>query len=102
MKIRAIHPQFRGKGFTTRQMLNAPDGAIYVWPTYDLTYPRMLARYLKRNDLLVYSPSILDEKGLWLRGYNCPLVIDHACDPNHNEYQTIIEYQDWYNEKDSY
>lgn len=96
MRVREIHPQFRGKGFTTRQMINAPEGAVYVWPTYSLTYPRMLARQLKRQDLLIYSPSILGEGGLWLRGYRRALILDHACEPDHDEYQVIIDYEEWY------
>jgi hypothetical protein len=63
----------RGTGRTTRQMLDAPKGALYVWCNKHLDYPRALARHLGRADLVVVSPSY--ER----RGYSSALVIlDHA------------------------
>lgn len=96
MKVRDIHPEFRGRGYTTRQMINSPKDAIYVWVNSRLNYPKDLAKKLNRFDLDIRSPMVLEQGGIWLRGHNKPLVIDHACDPNHDEYQTIIDYQDWW------
>lgn len=95
MRVREIHPHFRGKGFTTKQMLHAPKNAVYVWCTGDLSYPKDLAKFLHREDLEIRGPSILGNGGLWLRGRNRDLVVDHACDPDHDEYQVIIEFQEY-------
>jgi hypothetical protein len=62
---------------TTRQMLAAPQGAIYVWPTNSLSYPLALSRHLKRYDLVVEGPIWLTKQA-W-RGSNISLVLDHAC-----------------------
>lgn len=59
---------------TTRKMLMAPRGAIYIWPSRDLFYPRMLAKKLGRSDLEFHGPSFSarDLEGRQISG----LVID--------------------------
>ena len=96
MRVREIHPDFRGRGYTTRQMQSAPEGALFVWCNYDLTYPKMLARYLNRKDLIIKGPDIFNDGAIWLKGHNKPLILDHACELDHDEYQDYIEYLDWY------
>lgn len=70
----------RGTGITTRSILNAPDGAVYVWCNSDTWYPKTLAADLGRKDLKIVSQGFLDnERNYW----NCrskELVIDHACE----------------------
>lgn len=66
----------RQTGRTTRQMVNAPEGAVYVWVSADLDYPRHLAHRLGRDDL-----RIVDSK--WLAREDATasttyVVIDHA------------------------
>lgn len=67
----------RGNGSTTKQMLSAPTGAIFVWCNGHLDYPTHLARLLSRGDLEVVSPDRLTDRrweGLRLTG----IVVDHA------------------------
>ena len=52
----------RGTGFTSRQMENAPDGAVFVWCNGHLDYPKRLAEHLGRKDLRIESiPSLVGE-----------------------------------------
>ena len=69
--------EIRGDGFTKRQMLGAPTGAIYVWCNGALNYPSSLARFLHRTDLKIVSPQwVLDcnWRGMEVSG----VVLDHA------------------------
>jgi len=64
-------------GITTRQMQQAPIGAIYVWVNNHLDYPRSLARDLGRSDLKIMSPNAVRlEKIRGKRG--AAVVVDHA------------------------
>lgn len=66
----------RGTGRTSRQMLEAPIGAAFLWVHDQLHYPRELARHLGRTDLRIVGPSWLQNG--W-RGLRLPaLVVDHA------------------------
>ena len=42
----------RQTGRTTQQMLDAPVGAVFVWCNSALTYPKILAHGLQRDDLV--------------------------------------------------
>lgn len=69
----------RGTGRTSRQMVEAPLGAVYVWCNAFRQYPCELARHLGRDDLEIVTPLWLaaaSSRGRWLTG----LVIDHALD----------------------
>lgn len=66
---------YRGTGRTVEAIKNAPSGAIYVWPTEDLAYPRGLCQSLERGDIRVVSLSTAPT----LRGLSKPIVYDHAC-----------------------
>jgi len=67
----------RGDGATTRQMLAAPKGAIFVWVHGDLSYPRQLARKHGREDLEIVAPSFF-EGDRWMGRTFSGIVIDHA------------------------
>lgn len=72
----------RGSGRTSKQMKDAPEGAAYVWPNGDLTYPIQLAKSLGREDLGIVQPAWLTRTGLLeverkYRGLD--IVLDHAC-----------------------
>jgi len=67
----------RQSGITTRQMKEAPRGAIYVWPNNILTYPAMLAKRIGRDDLKICSPSGFTIERV-LRDRIEDYVIDHA------------------------
>ncbi len=70
----------RGNGETTRQMLNAPHGAVFVWCNGRTAYPEQLARILGRVDLQVVPLSWLTCYDYW-RGRRFPgVVIDHAAE----------------------
>lgn len=62
-------------GTTTRQMLQAPVGAIYVWCNGNLHYPRGLAKHLGRDDLQVVPSSWLMPSCIATHGV---VVVDHA------------------------
>lgn len=74
------HDRYRGTGRTTRQMKEAPKGALFIWCTSnDTLYPRALARDLDREDLVIIRlprfASEIDQH----RGRRYPAVIvDHA------------------------
>jgi hypothetical protein len=67
----------RQPGQTTRQMQEAPQGAVFLWPVGRSTdYAKALARHLSRTDLRIIGPSDIEN----LRGTTAPaLIIDHAC-----------------------
>lgn len=66
----------RGTGRTTYQMTHAPEGSVFVWIAVDLSYPKRLAKDIKREDLQIVGPQWLENgwRGRELKG----LVIDHA------------------------
>ena len=76
-RLRARTPDpLRGTGRTSRQMQEAPRGAMFVWCNFGLDYPMWLARKLGREDLMIVSPDALLQD--WLRGKSGPvIVIDH-------------------------
>jgi hypothetical protein len=69
----------RNSQHTTKQMLAAPIGAVYVWCNDRLHYPKSLAETLGRTDLEIKPLS-------WLRHDNLAgrklsgIVLDHACE----------------------
>ena len=63
-------------GTTSRQMLNAPKDAVFVWLSDDLAYPLKLAKELGRNDLDVRPKGWLCSRNV--RGLTRHIVIDHA------------------------
>lgn len=65
----------RRTGITTAQMQKAPAGAVFIWVTGSLSYPKALAAALGRTDLRIESPEWLERSfGLRVPG----LIIDHA------------------------
>lgn len=68
----------RGSGKTTEQMQSAPEGAVYIWLSDNLWYPRDLAKRLRRSDLKIKGISVLD--GCELRGMRVPIIVDHAAE----------------------
>lgn len=75
--------RLRQSGQTSKQMLDAPAGAVYIWhQPINMEYPRALARTLGRGDLHIISPNDLKIGGT-LAGRPLPgLVLDHAADLN--------------------
>jgi hypothetical protein len=67
---------YRGTGRTTRAMLAAKQGAIYIWCNDRLNYPKDLTKKHGRGDLKVVGPSWLTDNA-W-RGLKLPeIVLDH-------------------------
>lgn len=64
-------------GRTTRQMLDAPLGAVFVWCNSSLLYPKMLARRLQRDDIDVVRLSWLRFESVAGRTFTS-VVVDHA------------------------
>lgn len=65
----------RGTGLTSRQMQEAPKGAIFIWCNAEVRYAERLARYLGRDDLIIVSPGRFEDVA---RGRRIPVVMDHA------------------------
>ena len=85
----------RGTGVTTNQMLHAPEGAVYVWVTGSLHYPKHLAHSLGRNDLEIVAPSWLSWDRWRGRRFSA-IVVDHAARLTEDQYvavETIRAYQ---------
>ena len=68
----------RQTGVTTRQMMEAPQGAIYVWPNSHLDYPRRLARHLDRLDLKIVSAGSVRFETV--AGKRVTMIVDHAAE----------------------
>lgn len=66
----------RGIGITSAQMRAAPANARYIWCNEKLDYPRRLARFIGRTDLLILGPSALECPDARLR--QLFIVVDHA------------------------
>lgn len=66
----------RRAGKTTQQILSAPAGAIFVWVSGDVSYPKRLAEELGRRDLTFVGPSFASSEK-W-RGFDREIVADHA------------------------
>lgn len=67
----------RGSGRTTRQILNAPRGAVYVvWSTKEFDYTRRLMARLHRNDMTLVSFDWIRHHERW-RGDRRHVVVDH-------------------------
>ena len=67
----------RGTGRTSRQILEAPKGATFVWCSENLDYPKELSKILGRDDLRIVGPSWLDN--IKFMG-KCSVTVDHAAE----------------------
>ena len=65
----------RGDGTTTRQIIEAPENAIYIWVNADTSYPKQIARRHGRLDLEFRSPTWLERNSA---GIFADVVVDHA------------------------
>lgn len=66
----------RQTGVTTRQMMEAPKGAIYVWINSHLDYPRRLADHIGRRDLVIVSAGSVRLETVMSK--RVAMVADHA------------------------
>lgn len=66
-----------GDGKTTKQMLAAPQGAVFIWCDYILSYPRDLAQDLGRPDLKIVGPAWLTHQHFRNHAIRA-IVVDHA------------------------
>lgn len=89
----------RQSGCTSKQMQDAPQGALFVWPARrSLGYAKALAQHLGRTDLKIVDPSIFDRGGNQLRGRRVVIVMDHATSCHMTleqmaEHRRFVEYQ---------
>jgi hypothetical protein len=82
----------RGTGITTRQIKEAPKGAVFVWLNSHVDYPKRLARELGREDLDIVPKSRLTPDN-WCGRRLTGVVVDHACqldDRQWDVYQHIM------------
>lgn len=83
----------RNDGTTSRQIKEAPQGALFVWCNHDFYYPRQLAQALGRADLTICGPSVFDHMGERIRGRDySDIVLDHAVSLRNEEAWAV--YQD--------
>jgi hypothetical protein len=73
----SVYRPGRQTGRTAFQMQMAPPGAVFVWCTSDISYPKHLARSLGREDLQIWPSAKLDERYIRGQGFS-GFVIDHA------------------------
>lgn len=72
--------EVRQSGRTTKQMLEALPGSVFIWCNAYRAYPRQLASSLGRGDLIIETPEALDAQAIRLCGHVVhDLIIDHAC-----------------------
>jgi hypothetical protein len=89
---------FRGTGRTTKQILAAPENAVYVWPVSgSMYYIKYLVLDLGRADLKIVSLEHFCTN--YHRGLRAPVVVDHACwqhasDRTISELYRILDYRD--------
>jgi hypothetical protein len=65
-------------GTTSKQMLDAPKGSVFIWYCGVLGYPIDLARHLGRTDLKIVSLHDLDDERLYAGRHLPGIVIDHT------------------------
>lgn len=75
---------------TTNQIKNAPQNALYVWPSGNFNYVSALARHLGRTDLQIVSSNYAFHGG-FLLSWGGPVVFDHAFRPNAEQRQVLID-----------
>jgi len=68
----------RRAGKTTKQMLSAPHGSVFVWCNSNILYAKNLAKRLGRDDLIVVSPSRLERSNEHRGRRYSAVCVDHA------------------------
>jgi len=72
------NPRHRQEGRTMLQMLDAPQGALFVWPaSYTLPYPKNMQKALQREDLRVVTAHQFAQPGFADQNTR-QVVIDHG------------------------
>lgn len=66
----------RGTGRTKAQMMEAPEGAIFIWCNGHTDYPKRLAKMAGREDLRIEPKEFFE--GNRHSGTDKPLILDHA------------------------
>jgi hypothetical protein len=62
---------------TSKQLIDAPLNAVFIWPTNNIRYPVELAKHLGREDIQI-------ERKSWLGGYTfyglmlTGIILDHS------------------------
>lgn len=80
----------RLSGRTTKQMQEAPAGAVFVWCNGSTAYPRALAKRLGRDDLQVMPRAWLTHRSVYGMRPGT-LVIDHAAELHWQTLRLVIE-----------
>ena len=78
----STHTNMRQDRRTTKQLIDAPRNAVFVWCNGNVSYPQDLARSLGRTDLRIVTPMWVGRGG-WQEMDLRPeqLVLDHAYAP---------------------
>lgn len=83
----------RGTGKTTRQIKALPTGAVFVWCSGDLHYPKALARSLSRQDVEVVKPIWLTSQAWRGRRFSA-IEVDHAALLNIHQEECLAKAKD--------
>ena len=80
----------RQSGRTTKQMLDAPKNALFVWCSLDTRYAKHLANQLGRSDLEIVGRNVFSNidkiRGKRFSG----IILDHAIDLPSWEYEDYL------------
>jgi hypothetical protein len=71
-------------------MVEAAKGAVFVWVNSHFNYPRALAKRIGREDLVIVSPSFLDDDHRWRGRVFTGIVVDHAAFLNDREHENYM------------
>jgi hypothetical protein len=73
------HPdEERGTGRTTKQLEQAPLGALFIWSNPHIEYPTRIARSLNRLDITIIGSNILERPEQLSGLMFTALVLDHG------------------------
>lgn len=67
----------RGTGRTKDLMVRAPKGAVFIWKDDNLRYVLRMRKWLDREDIQLYGPSILESPVLRGRKISA-IILDHT------------------------
>lgn len=83
-----MEDSLRWTGKTSKQMLESPEGAFFIWCNSHLDYPKRLAEKLGRTDLNIVSPRWIDDMK-WMGLNISGVVVDHYYCPTFRQLEMI-------------
>lgn len=82
----------RNTGYTTRQLKEAPQGAVFIWCNGHLSYPKLLAHELGRKDIHILPPLALRGPLSHIRALRpLAVIVDHAAILTASDWENVFE-----------